>query len=48
MITFIVLFVIFHKKSSSTIELNAFFISLFKNKHCLFWFTHVLRKELEL
>ena len=44
MTTFIALFVIFHKK----VFLYAFFISLFKNKHFLFWFNHVLLKELEL
>ena len=42
-------FVIFRKKKPfSSIKLNAFFITLLKNKHFLFWFSRMLRKELEL
>ena len=38
----------FIKKSSPTIELDDFLRSLLKNEHFLFWYSHVLRKELEL
>ena len=42
-------FVIFHKKTLSLpLRWMFFFISLLKNEHFLFWFIHVLRKELEL
>ena len=47
MTTFIALFVIFYKKVFLYRRVRRFFfISLLKNKHFYFWFSHVLRKEL--